>query len=262
MRVLSRIVFAALLVWQGVPPAEPQLLLTGVGGAAGFATPTYVNGGQCDTGGFSCNFGALSLTAGNVVVVGFTDNNAGTLSVTDNGSGAVGTWTSACGPYTSGSSPQNMKLQIFWAKVNSSASVTITANDTSNTNEFIALGSQYSGVNTTNPVDQCPVGNYAFPVVNNTTASTGTTATTTQTEELLVSLFGAQDSVATYCSETAGSGYTIRQCRKSAFTGIDANLEDTVVSVTGAYTGTITWKDPLNSNYAGVAGLIVTLKAK
>jgi hypothetical protein len=242
----------ALCAFQYVTPGYNK-------GGGSFPTPTPVNGGKCNTGGTTCNLAtAWSVVSGNVVIVTIITTTTGaTLSVASTaGTGSVGSFTSACGPYTD--SGTFVKTQIFWAKVTGSGTVTITPTVSSSTNFMAGAGEEYSGVNTTSPVDQCPTGNTNDTVSNNGTLSTGTTSTTTQTEELLIGGFGLDTAAGFSNNSTAISPFVLRQVAAS---GPVAFMEDQVVSSTGTYTATMTYSDNNAHVMTGSANLIVTFKA-
>jgi hypothetical protein len=153
----------------------------------------------------------------NVVAVMWGDTTASVSSVTDNKGNA---YALAVGP-TKGT---GLTSSIYYAKniAGGSTTVTVTFNRSASYPNVNVL--EYSGLDTTNPLDVS-----AAAIGSGTTASSGS-ATTRAASELIV---GAGNPSSVF--KSAGSGFTSRLI--NAFGGIS---EDKIVSSTGSYNATAT----------------------
>lgn len=263
MRILIRILINILLA---LPVLAQQPFFFGSNVAAGGSTPTPapVQGTTCSSAPTaSCTTTALTFTTGNVIVAVATTNSGsgGTWQMADNAAGNIGTWTKACpssGPF--GDSSAATGTLIWWAKVITGGSYTVTLTVGSSANFMSGAIEEYSGVNTSSPVDQCPTGNSNISIANGGTITSGTTGTTTQAKELLVAAFGMNEAAGTLGNgHTAGSGWTMR--RDIQVSTNETLMLDQVVSATGTYQGSAVYNDGNLHTLTAAGGLIVTLKA-
>ncbi|MGA9797564.1 MAG: IPT/TIG domain-containing protein [Terriglobales bacterium] len=196
------------------------------GGLVGAYTFTSIGGGtisfvqvksatpQTTTASVPITYPAAQ-TAGdlNIVAVGWNDTTSTVSGVTDS---RGNTYTLAIGPTTG----TGLRQSIYYAKniAAGSNTVTVTFNKAAAFPDVRVL--EYSGLDTSNPLDVT-----AGAAGTGTAASSGT-ATTTSATELI---FGAGMTLARFTG--AGSGFTSR-----IITSPDADIaEDEVVSATGSY---------------------------
>lgn len=178
-----------------------------------------------------------STSSGNFIAVAVSSSVAGTVTVTDN---LAQTYTSAI----SGTSGTHTSY-IFY-KANTAAGVTtVTINSTSSSG-LIGIVTEYFGISTSSPLDKTSTGNVAVAAF-----SSGSTATTTSTNELLLgSAHGIAKNNLTY---TAGTNWTSvgTSLGFSAATG-QLYLEDQYVSGLAAYsaTGTASANDTIIADIA------------
>lgn len=205
-----------------------------------WASIAFVNSGDTKNGGGSCAV-TLSVTSGNVAIVAITTNSgASTQTVSDtNGD----TFSLALPQFTIGS----VVTSIWTAPLgttNATETFTMTNSNTANNEQCVAM--QYSGVSTSTPVDKTATGTYSAV----TSLTSGTTATTSQANEMLIGFFACTGMNGG--NFTQGSGYTLRV--NDGYL-VSLATEDEVVSATGAYQATMT-----ASAAATGAGIIVTLQ--
>lgn len=188
----------------------------------------YVNGAQSYSTflGTSIAAPATSHTSGNlIVVIGTCRGGDGTdiTSITDT---AGNTYTRITGTYNSFAGG----IEIWYAKnITGNASNVVTINFNGSYSYRGIRVHQYSGCDTTSPLDQSAVG------TGTSTAPATASVTTTQANEVLV----GGDGLWLSQTHTAGTGYTIRTILGGAEpSGGDG--EDRVVSSIGTYTASYT----------------------
>jgi chitodextrinase len=182
---------------------------------------TYVQGNYADPDSATSIAIAypLAQTAGglNIVAIAWSDATSHVTGVTDS---AGNTYALAIGPTNDGVDTQS----IYYAKnIGAASANTLTVTFNSNVPYPDVRIAEYSGLDTTTPLDQvAAAGDYGA------TATAGP-MTTTSANEVIVG--------ATYfhsAGSGAGSGYTLR-----LFTDPDKDvLEDKIVSATGSYSAT------------------------
>ena len=159
-------------------------------------------------------------TAGNlnIVVVGWGDTTSSISSITDT---QGNTYTPAVGP----TSTTGLQQSIYYAKntIGGSNKVTVTFNQAAAYPDVRVL--EYSGADTTNPLDVTAAG-----TGTGTTAANSGSATTASSNELI---FGAGTTGTAFSA--AGSGFTSRMIN------IYGNIaEDKLVTSSGSYNATAT----------------------
>ena len=162
----------------------------------------------------------IPQTAGNlnVVVVGWGDTTSSISSITDT---QGNTYTPAVGP----TSTTGLQQSIYYAKntIGGSNKVTVTFNQAAAYPDVRVL--EYSGADTTNPLDVTAAG-----TGTGTTAANSGSATTASSNELI---FGAGTTGTAFSA--AGSGFTSRMIN------IYGNIaEDKLVTSSGSYNATAT----------------------
>jgi|GEM_PF-5197620 len=184
------------------------------------ATITFVQSRQNATSAATNTLAySAAVTAGDLLIVGYEINSAGTGTVTDS---KGNTWQVAIGPSTDTNS-QSVALVYAVAASSGSDTVTLTLNTANYSNLVIA---EYSGTATVSVVD----GTGGSASGSGTTASTGSFAVGNSNS--LVAAMGMMAGGST----TVGSGYTSR--------GTDgfSMFEDKIAggtSVTATLTGTV-----------------------
>ena len=227
LRLLPPWVLPALVVMCGMVPAKPSFAAIGYVQSNSVSPSTTVSS-------LSAQFTAAQ-SAGDLIVVGVSWGSSATISSVTDTKG--NTYTLAVGPTTfSGAAAAIYYAKNIVAAAANANTVTVTFNTTTGTPDLRVA--EYSGINTTSPLDVTAVS------TGTSATSNSGSATTTNANDLLVGsnavLSGTQD---------AGTGFTRRQI--SAF---DGNiLEDRIVSATGAYSATA----PLTSS----AGWIMQMAA-
>lgn len=179
----------------------------------------YVNsalGTFTDGPASSYAFPATSLTAGNLIVVGLRATRGSSIisSISDT---AGNTYSQAgAGTQDAGGGTQ---LELWYAKnVSGNASNIVTVTLAASIQFIAGVTGQYSGIDTSSPLDTSAVGS-ANPSFSVTSAS----FTTAQADELIVSF---SQVAATGGTWTAGSGYTGRGSDNQKVTF----LQDKIVS--------------------------------
>ena len=182
---------------------------------------------------------AITLTsgvaAGNSIVVSFAMNPAsGTVSCTDSASNTY----SLDREHTNGSDTSGVRTLIFSAH---NVAALVTNNTITCTHPSVGAramsASEFSGLLTSGAKDQA-----TSATGNGTSPNSGTTATTTQPDELLIGAIGVEGpSGDTF---TPGTNYTTGTrsgtSGGNALTNITINPEYRIVSATGAYAATAT----------------------
>jgi cellulose synthase/poly-beta-1,6-N-acetylglucosamine synthase-like glycosyltransferase/transposase-like protein len=164
--------------------------------------------------------------AGNLIIVSMTLNSATlTASVADS---QTNTYQTAIGPYTMGTA----RSYIFYAmniKVGANT-VTVSTSGSTNTKNQIF---EYTGLATTNALDQTSTNTNTGATAHNT----GAAVTTTQANELLFANF-INPTASTW---TEGADFTKREFSTRTIT------EERIVSSTGNYQGTASTNTSVNS---------------
>ena len=169
---------------------------------------------------------AGSTTSGNLIVVTTADDSGLTTSVSAVADSKGNAYTQVVNISSSSS------MQIWYAKnITGGASHTVSATwNTGNTGRCVLVAQEFSGCDTSNPLDQ-----------NTSTGSTGTAVssgaspTTTQAAELVV---GGASHDALASAFSLGSGYTNLGTVNVANCAVA--MESKVVAATGAQTATFT----------------------
>ncbi len=194
---------------------------TGSGGGGGAITFVQVKAATPQTASASVAVAyPAAQTAGNmnIVAVGWNDTTSTVNTVTDT---RGNTYTLAIGPTTG----TGLRQSIYYAKNIAAGTNTVTVTFSKAAAFVDVRVLEYSGLDTTNPLDKT-----AGAVGSGTAASSGA-ATTTAANELI---FGAGMTAAVFTG--AGSGFISR-----IITTPDADIaEDRTVSATGSYSATAT----------------------
>ena len=206
----------------------------------------YVNGVQNYNTNYATSIAAPAVnhTAGNLIVVIATSGYGDTTNITQITDTAGNTYVRITGAYDS-SNTNN--IEIWYAKNitgNANNIVTILYNLSRGKRSIHVL--QYSGCDTTAPLDQSAVGTGP----SSTTVITADITTTTADEVLV-----AGDVLSIPQTHTAGAGYTIR----TIYGGSEpskGDTEDKIVSSIGTYNASYS----LGAN-AGWAIVMATFKA-
>jgi len=198
-------------------------------------TPTFNQAGQCNTGGYSCTI-ALTVTAGHIIWAGMSSHgSAATLSIADartSCSSPCDTWATA-NTFLGDATGTTNNSQTFYTTVSASGSgaTTITCTTSDNTNYFVCNAVDISGVTTLDKTAGYVNGTSTTPV-------TGTTATTTAANEILLCFFGNGNAPSN--GWTQGTNWTIPTNGSQTGSYYSSAVEYQVVSSTGSYQGTIT----------------------
>ena len=207
---------------------------------------TYVSGASAYTGSTGLSF-SKSVTAGDVIVF-VVGSNSNPVTFSNVGDG-VNTYQVGYGPFTDSSSGP-FTTTVYWAVASTSGTLTFVATASSSQNFFFGLVAEFANGATSGLVDQ-----YAT-ATNSATASpqTGTTAQTSQANEMLISLFSSTGSnqIAT------PSGWTCPSDFNNPAATVSTRLFYKFVTSEGAYSGAST----NGSGTCTGTGMIVTLKAK
>lgn len=185
-------------------------------------TISYIQGNQSDAGAASSATLLLgTATVGNdVLVAALYGSTSGTLAISDN----LGNTYVQDVLITN--NPRSLRLYLFRAVGIATGSTTLTATITGGAVSFQWIVAEYSS----------SVGALMFDRSTNatgtsaTTLNSGTTATTTVADEMLVGYFRT----ATTKTFTAGASFTGRNTANRLY------LEDRLVAATGAYNATCT----------------------
>jgi hypothetical protein len=217
-------------------------------------TPTFVQRATGQTDGSSANTtsAAFTNTAGNAIIVGvMNDSTTAVTSVTDL---AGNTYHKVVGKIVGGEA-------AIWVAYNIVAHTNNTVSFANGSNDGAIWAEEWSGLLTTNPVDQTATG-----TGTQTTGSItlGTTPATTQAEELVWALCALDYNSGQ--TLTAGSGYS--NTAQMNFTGGGTSYfiwgmnESKVVSSTGAQapamtisnSGAFTWRATVATFKAAPSG--------
>lgn len=189
-----------------------------------------------------------NVTAGSLLVLNLTAGVADTISsITD---GRSNTWTS--GATTANSETGERKTWMYYVKNAASGATTVTITFTAGMYpDSAVIMREYSGMDTTSPLDQTSTANDGASYVQ--THSAGTTGTTTQASELII--LGGGCSAAADPVFAAGSGYGNVVQQKGFDLYTYSVMTDKVVSSTGTQTGNFT-----TTSYVRGQGYIATFK--
>lgn len=223
----------------------------GGGGGGGFAQVqlnTYNSSTANAT--HSITYGATP-TSGNLLVLGVV--SGGTIATPPSG------WTVVT------PSPEAASVGLYcYYKVAGSSEPTTVSFTQSAAAAMCISAFEYSGMNTSSPVDQSAVNTTVGGTASS--VSTGTTATTTNATDLLFCVAGApgdqgaaNDGLCSFSSWSAG--YTTQSTMKSTgtvptFGGVSGSVGTQSVTSTGAYSATATW----NTTTGNPEALIVAFK--
>jgi len=132
------------------------------------------------------------------------------------------------------------QVHIFYAKNIKAGANTVTATfSATNNHPWLAIY-EYSGLSTTNPLDQT-----AHAQGSSASANSGASAITSSANELVFAAAGFPNSYGG--TATAGGGYTLQQQDTGASR---AATETSIVTSTGTYSGTFTLST--NTNWSAV----------
>lgn len=185
--------------------------------------------------------GAIDTTGANFLVVCIASNlgSSSFTSLTDSKSNTwqvALNWTSNSGDF----------IRIMYAE-NPTVGTGHTFSLNYSSSAFTVLcAAAYSGMATASTIDKTATG-----TGNSTSLLTSATATTAQSEELLIgtgTLSAGADS-----TFSAGTNYTIRTQQGFASSGAIGFLEDRIVAATGTYTASATWGGSSGVWVAGIA---------
>ena len=207
-------------------PSPTSLAVVNASGACGiqcsasgvisnYQTPTLVQGNGSTNGHATATLQSGTFTVsvtnaptqGNVLILTFMgDANSGFPTVSSIGGQAGVTWTKAVAVTTSA----YLDCEIWYGIVGSGAgtTATITLGGSPSGGVYIEIADmcEWSGINTSNPVDQTQTNNGG----SGTALSTGTTSQTTQNEELCVGCCGGVAlSVSSLTLGTPTNSYTL-----------------------------------------------------
>jgi hypothetical protein len=181
--------------------------------------------------------------ASDVLVVFITHNNAASSSsiTPPAGGGGEPTWTALTGINLLGNTAQSTWIQPYWSTGTAvSAGHVSTFTLGTNTRDSVTWGIQYSGVDTVSPVDQ-QAGNFSNTA--NTSWDSGTSATTTNPNDVLLSLVslgndGAGENVGAFTTEVPVGWSTVfgplRSSAGTATQGLTCYGFEFLVSATSA----------------------------
>jgi hypothetical protein len=242
--------FALFLLAAAQAPAQQVLPVMGSSQApAGGSAPTFGLAGNCATGGANCVM-TVNVTAGQkLLVMGTSTTLANTFSISDANSNA---YTAAYSPFTNSGS--TVEMAAWLASVGTTnAALAITMHVTGTANFASAVVFVVNPGSLAWVIDQTPATN-SYVVVASGTATTGTSGTTTSTNELIVGQFAATPSSGAG-GWTQGAGYTIPTNGDVQATGHDTVAEYQIVSTTGAFQATAS---PANPSTGG--GILISIK--
>jgi hypothetical protein len=211
-----------------VSPCWADGLVIGWPAAGGGPPIAFVNAAQGNlpgsAGATSCATSALSVTAGNTIIVGVSEYHANTTitDVTD----SSGNDYIKCGNTEKGDTAHDAEIWIA-TNVNAGASTVITATFSDNTEYVNVLAAQYSGILSSSPCDASAAG-----VVGSSGTShiSGTTATTSVANEVVIGLWMDWSDGGTLSNGTATN---------MRITASGAALTDKIVSSTGTQTNAL-----------------------
>jgi hypothetical protein len=171
---------------------------------------------------------ASNVTAGSLLVMGITAGSAdGVVSVTDT---MGNTWT-----LVTSIASADRKTWLYYAKNAAAGATTITITFTASTfPDSVATIREYSGMNTTAPLDVSATGNSGTSYV--TTLTSSATAATAQASELIIAVGGVSANTPGYSLGT-GFGNLVSQNGFDLYTS--GFMEDKTVSATGTQTAAI-----------------------
>src|SRR5574337_80952 len=208
---------------------------------------TFVqSSGKKETGSGTSVTATITCTAGNMMAVLASNDGARTFTVSDNNSN---TWSQAV--HSSTGNPSKEVADIWYAaNINGgSTTVTITA---SGTTVIVAVVLEYSGMLTASPLDKTATH---INTTITTSHASGTTATTSQANELLLGLMSENTgSTSESITDPGSTTNRLLETNGSSFNGV-AGVER-IVAATGAYSFTWTTGDSVAD-----ASCIATFKA-
>lgn len=174
----------------------------------------------------TCSF-SVNTTAGNIIIVALRVGGTATAAVTDDKSGGSNTYNSDASNAHSG-----LGTAYIFSAPNAGTAKVITITLTGGPTTIRAAIYEYSGIATTTPLDKT---SGLFTSSGPAAIDSGTTATTTQANELL---FGVEinNTVEGASSPTAGTSQSfVLEDKVPADPSARLATEDVVVSATGAY---------------------------
>lgn len=177
----------------------------------------------------SVTTGTLTTTTGNFIAVGVSHSVALT-SISDSKTNA---WTDSVGPIANGGDSNTQKHAM---NITGGTLHTVSAN-LSGAGGYVALSAvEYSGLATTLALDKIQTN-----TGNSASLDSGTTAATTQNDELLMG--SGTENLGPNITWTAGASFTKRSdCNLGASTSV-VYLEERIVSSTGTYSAPCTSSD-------------------
>ncbi len=222
---------AQALTWQELLNASGQVL--------GASTIMQVQtAGNTTSGGTSVSVSLAATSVGDLLVVGVNSSNGLPTSVADNKSDSF--------TLASSLSVSSNRFAVYYAKNIAAGATSVTVAAPYGGIDVIV--SEYSGADTTAPLDQSQ--KYDNGYNSGSSFTSGTTATTAQANEVLWGFAGeAQSDIPVW---TAGSGFAARKTQGGSF------AEDQIVSAAGQYAATGSFTH--GSDYE-IGALVVTFKA-
>ena len=205
-----------------------------------------------DSGGYSNSFNfsmTSDITSGNTLIINVTSGNTDTFdSVTDSCSN---TYTAAGS--SANSETGERKSTLYYSKITTGGACTITVTYSAGLFPDTAyIAREYSGLDTSDPLDKTSSANDGANF--NQTHDAGTTAATTQNDELVILYGGSSgDASPTFA---AGTGYGNGTEQKGFDLYTYAFMSDKTVSSTGAQSGNFT-----STGFVRGQGGIATFKA-
>lgn len=186
-----------------------------------------------------------NVTAGNLLVLGLTAGSADTVSsITDNQSN---TWTLAAS-----NTGTDRQTWIYYAKNVNGGSTTVTVTFAASTFPDSCLTiREYSGLDRTSPLDKTASANDGTSFL--TTHDTGTTAATTQANELAVAVVGSSGSSDPVFAAGTNYGHLQQQNGFDVFTY--QGMTDRILTATGTQNTNMTTTGSVRGE-----GVLVTFK--
>lgn len=203
--------------------------------------------------GSSVAAAALTVTAGNMLVVTVTTwNNSGSHTVTvadDKGN----TWNSAVSVEDSSGTGDASKATIYYAMNCAAGSTTVTVSSSLGSTAFEGNVSEFSGLLTASALDVTANS----PHNSGGTSCTPTTGTTAQADELVVGVMAVNSADTTCNISDPPSGYTSIGVNQDSNATIGHEGCYKIVSATG--TQSATWS--FDATTGGDVGVLATFKA-
>ncbi len=211
------------------------------------------------TSGLSFSSPSITLTAGNTVVVGIfiVSGGIGNEFSSFAGDGGTNTYTQIDALTSTGQGGTvGVDALTYYAKITTGGTFTLTVNTIDAGIQFATISVlEYSGADTTSPLDQHATFNKQTNIGVGTDAITSSSITTTANGDMLVGfMFSSRGGAG--INYAAGTNYTLRE----TYAGTIGIGEDQIESTAGTIhfaTATQDYSDAFTDNFSA----IVTLKA-